>query len=212
MPKLSDAQYLDYVLSQPAPAYVPCERCGVVRVRKGGENGVARFCNSCVQIGHGAGVLEVDEPTPCYQSQDFWSLEGYAEDGLAVGGPGSHSRDNLVREIEQAANKGFCGACPIKEECLAWGQEEGYMGIAGGHWLNGGKLHEFRPPRSKSPGIEAEEKYAELEARGEPLPECGCHGEQMRWRKKPWGGSWVCMVKERERGLRQKSKREKIAA
>lgn len=207
----TDAQFLDYMLNPLLPDYVSCERCGLSRQVNTGR--ATKLCKSCELAGDGARVLEVDEPTPCYQSQDFWNLEGWAEGGLSTIGPGSPKRDNLIREIEQAANGKFCGTCPIKAECLAWGQEEGYTGIAGGRWLRRGTVNDFRPPRLLSLGKSAADMYAELRARGEPLPVCNCHDEQMRWRKKGNRGSWVCMVRERERATRGRElRRERKAA
>lgn len=45
--------------------------------------------------------------------------------------------------------------------------------------------------------VSTAEKRAELEAKGEPWPVCGCHGEPKKWSAtttRPAGGRWRCRV------------------
>lgn len=51
----------------------------------------------------------------------------------------------------------------------------------------------------------AAEKRAALEAVGEAVPKCECHGEEMSWNRdvrKTSGGFWRCRAKHREQFLR----------
>lgn len=51
------------------------------------------------------------------------------------------------------------------------------------------------------------EKRSQLEAAGEPWPDCECHGEPCYWRKDSRSGSFRCAVRIRESHQRKRAER-----
>ncbi|PZF83212.1 hypothetical protein C1I92_13120 [Jiangella anatolica] len=81
---------------------------------------------------------DINTPPPCFLNVDFFEHETRLKQSIQYNKAGPAREAKISTQMDEIRDR-WCLNCPILSECEVWAKEEGYSGIAGGHWFAEGE-------------------------------------------------------------------------